>query len=72
MKEESPIGGTRVHHGAGDRDRYTGSMGRTLLAGMDAEAKDKALAAVSEALTPYVSDGGVCLGAAVWLVTATA
>jgi len=50
----------------------TGFMGRTLLAGMDAEAKDKALAAVNEALTPYVSDGGVCLGAAVWLVTATA
>jgi SAM-dependent methyltransferase len=48
------------------------SMGRTLLASADADAENKALAAVTSALTPYASDEGVRLGAAVWLVTATA
>jgi SAM-dependent methyltransferase len=50
----------------------SGSMGRTLLAGADEESQAKALAAVTESLTPYADGDGVRLGAAVWLVTATA
>ena len=50
----------------------SGSMGRTLLAGADAETEEKALTAVTESLTPYADDEGVRLGAAVWVVTARA
>ena len=50
----------------------TGSMGRTLLAGADAETEEKALAAVTESLRPHADDEGVRLGAAIWVVTARA
>jgi SAM-dependent methyltransferase len=50
----------------------TGSMGRTLLAGADAETEEKAIAAVTESLTTHADDEGVRMGAAVWVVTARA
>ena len=48
----------------------TGSMGRMMLAGADADTADRALAAVRTALVPHTDDDGVHLGAAVWLVQA--
>ena len=50
----------------------TASMGRTMLAGADAETADRAIASVRAALTPYADADGVHLGAAVWLVQAEA
>jgi SAM-dependent methyltransferase len=50
----------------------TGSMGRTILAGADARTADHAVASARAALTPYADAEGVRLGAAVWLVQATA
>lgn len=50
----------------------TGSMGRTALAGADADTVDRALASVRAALVPYADADGVRLGAAVWLVQAVA
>jgi SAM-dependent methyltransferase len=50
----------------------TGSIGRTILAGADAATADRAIASVRAALTPYADAEGVRLGAAVWLVQATA
>jgi SAM-dependent methyltransferase len=50
----------------------SGSLGRTLLADVDAETAAMALAAVTESLAPYADEVGVRLGAAVWVVTATA
>ena len=50
----------------------TGSMGRTMLAGADAGTVDRAVASVRAALAPYADAEGVRLGAAVWLVQATA
>lgn len=50
----------------------TGSMGRTMLAGADADTLDRALASVRAALAPYADADGVRLGAAVWLVQAVA
>jgi SAM-dependent methyltransferase len=49
----------------------SGSLGRTLLADLDAETEAMALVAVTESLAPYADDEGVRLGAAVWVVTAT-
>jgi SAM-dependent methyltransferase len=48
----------------------TGSIGRTVLRDVDADTAADALAAVREALAPYLTDDGVRLDAAVWLVTA--
>ena len=48
----------------------TGSIGRGMLNGVDPETEARALAAVRTALSPHVDTEGVCLGAAVWLVTA--
>jgi SAM-dependent methyltransferase len=50
----------------------TASMGRTMLAGADAATADRAIASVRAALAPYADADGVHLGAAVWLVQATA
>jgi SAM-dependent methyltransferase len=50
----------------------TGSMGRTMLAGADADTVDRAVASLRAALTPYADSDGVRLGAAVWLVQAVA
>ena len=48
----------------------TGSMGRMMLAGADADTADRALAAMRTALVPHTDNDGVHLGAAVWLVQA--
>jgi SAM-dependent methyltransferase len=50
----------------------TGAIGRAALAGVDAETASLAITAVRESLEPYVTDTGVRLDSAVWLVTATA
>jgi hypothetical protein len=47
-----------------------GGMGRAVLAGADEATKDRAVAAVSDALAPYVTAEGVRIGTAAWLVTA--
>jgi SAM-dependent methyltransferase len=47
-----------------------GSMGRAVLAGVDAATQDRAVIAVRDALAPYVTDEGVRIGTAAWLVTA--
>ena len=47
-----------------------GGMGRAVLAGSREAARDRAVAAVREALAPYVTAEGVLIGAAAWLVTA--
>jgi hypothetical protein len=44
-------------------------MGRAVLAGADEATQDR-VAAVSEALAPYATAGGVRIGTAAWLVTA--
>ena len=50
----------------------TGSMGRTMLAGADAGAAERAIAALRAALADHADAEGVHLGAAVWLVRAVA
>jgi SAM-dependent methyltransferase len=50
----------------------SGSMGRGLLAGANEVARSNALDAVTQALTPHADHDGVRLGAAAWVVTATA
>ncbi len=50
----------------------TGSMSRTMLAGADAGTVGRAVASVRAALAPYADADGVRMGAAVWLVQATA
>jgi len=50
----------------------TGSMGRMMLAGADADTVDRAVASVRAALTPYADAEGVHLDAGVWLVQAAA
>jgi len=47
-----------------------GGMGRAVLAGANKATEHRAVAAVSEALAPYVTADGVRIGAAAWLVTA--
>jgi SAM-dependent methyltransferase len=47
-----------------------GGMARAALAGVDKVTRDRGLAAVSDALEPYVTAGGVRIGTASWLVTA--
>ena len=49
-----------------------GSMGRTMLTGVDPDTEARAIDAVRAALTPHTDSDGVRLGAAVWLVTARA
>jgi SAM-dependent methyltransferase len=49
-----------------------GSIGRTLLANLDAETEGRAVAAVRQALSSHVDSDGVRLDAAVWVVQATA
>jgi SAM-dependent methyltransferase len=48
----------------------SGSMGRTMLAGVDANTVDRAVASLRAALAPHADAVGVRLGAAVWLVQA--
>ena len=50
----------------------TGSMGRTMLAGADADTAQAAVASVRAALAPHADADGVRLGAGVWLVRALA
>jgi len=50
----------------------TATMGRTMLAGVDAATADRAIASVRAALAPYTDADGVRLGAAAWLVQAAA
>jgi SAM-dependent methyltransferase len=50
----------------------TGSTGRMLLAGADADTVDRAMASARTALARYADAEGVHLGAAVWLVRAVA
>jgi SAM-dependent methyltransferase len=47
-----------------------GGMGRAVLAGADQTTQDQALAAVNDALAPYVTADGVRIGTAAWLATA--
>jgi SAM-dependent methyltransferase len=49
----------------------SGSMGRTLLGGVDAETSARAVLAVRDTLARHHSDGGVRLEAAIWRVVAT-
>jgi SAM-dependent methyltransferase len=49
-----------------------GSLGRTMLTGVDPDTQNRALDALRAALSPHVVDAGVSLGASVWLVTARA
>jgi SAM-dependent methyltransferase len=50
----------------------TGSMGRTMLTGADADTVDRAVASLRAALAPHADGDGVRLGAAVWLAQAVA
>jgi len=50
----------------------TATIGRTMLAGVDAATADRAISAVRDALAPHADADGVHLDAAVWLVRATA
>ncbi len=50
----------------------SGSMGRTLLTGVDSETASRALASLRAALAPHHDGDGVRLDVAVWLVTARA
>ena len=50
----------------------TGSMGRTLLDGVDPATAERAVSAVRDALAAHLGDDGVRLGAAVWCVRASA
>ena len=50
----------------------TGSMGRTMLAGADADTVDRAVASVRAALALDADADGVHLDAGVWLVQAVA
>ena len=47
-----------------------GSIGRGMLTGADPETQARALASLRDAFTAHLTDEGVRLGAAVWLVTA--
>jgi hypothetical protein len=49
-----------------------GSIGRAVLACTDGPTAERALGAVRDALTPYLTAQGVQLDAAVWLVQASA
>lgn len=66
-----PVGGAGTVDDAVDFLR-TGSLGRMMLAGVDAETVAKAEASVRSALAPFATDDGVFLGAAVWVVRASA
>lgn len=48
-----------------------GGMGKRFLAGADGPTAERALAAVREALDPFVTPDGVRMATAVWLVSAT-
>lgn len=50
----------------------TGSMGRMMLTGADADTFDGAIASVRAALAPYADADGVRMSAGVWLVQAVA
>jgi SAM-dependent methyltransferase len=47
-----------------------GGLGRAVLSGADEATRDRAMAAVGEALKPHATADGVRIGAAAWLVTA--
>jgi hypothetical protein len=69
LAEEVLLGGGGTLAGAVEFLRH-GGTGRAVLAGADEATRDRALAAVSEALAPYATAEGVRIGAAAWLVTA--
>jgi len=69
LKEEILLGGGGSLADAVEFLRR-GSLGRTVLAGMDDATRDRALGAVTEALAPYLTGEGVRIGTAAWLVTA--
>jgi SAM-dependent methyltransferase len=71
METQMPVGGTGTIDDAVDFLR-TGSLGRTMLAGADDDTRARAEASVRAALAPFATDDGVYMGAAVWLVRATA
>src|SRR5216683_3430832 len=69
LTEEILLGGGGTLADAVEFVRH-GRTGRAALAGADIATRDRAVAAVSDALEPYVTAGGVRIGAASWLVTA--
>jgi SAM-dependent methyltransferase len=69
LAEEVLLGGGGTLADAVEFLRH-GGMGRAVLADADEATRDRALAAVSEALAPYATAEGVRIGAAAWLVTA--
>ncbi len=46
-----------------------GGMTRRLLGDAEPDQRQRALASVREALTPFVTDEGVRIGAAIWIVS---
>jgi hypothetical protein len=66
-----PIGGGGTVDDAVEFLR-TGSIGRTVLAGADAAATERAIREVRDALSAHFTADGVQLDAAVWLVQASA
>jgi SAM-dependent methyltransferase len=69
LAEEILLGGGGTLADAVEFLRY-GGMGRAVLAGVDEATQDRAVAAISDALAPYVRAEGVQIGTAAWLVTA--
>ncbi len=69
LAEEILLGGGGTLADAVEFLRY-GGMGSAVLAGADDATQDRSVAAVRDALAPYVTAEGVRIGAAAWLVTA--
>ena len=69
LTEEILLGGGGTLTDAVEFLRH-GGTGRAVLASADEATRDRAVAAVSEALAPYATAEGVRIGTAAWLVTA--
>jgi hypothetical protein len=69
LTEEILLGGGGTLADAVEFLRH-GRIGRAVLAGADKATQDRAVAAVSDALEPYVTAGDVRIGTASWPVTA--
>jgi len=69
LAEQILLGGYGTLAEAVEFLRY-GGMGRAVLASADEATRNRAVAAVSDALAPYVTAEGVQIGTAAWLVTA--
>jgi SAM-dependent methyltransferase len=65
------LGGAETLEGAVEYVR-AGSLGRTVLTGLDPAIQERALDSLRDALAAHLSSGGVRLGAAVWVVSAAA